>query len=317
MLTDSTIFSNSIKSSLIEHSDRSFSFIIEPLAPGYGYTLGNTLRRILLSSVPGYAITKVKINGVSHEYQPIVGVMEDAMDVILNLKQLRCSITNDEDRVTINLNKTAGGKVLASDIKTGGKVEIANPDLYICSLNDKSKLDIEIEVSKGAGYLSMEEVNLSSTLDPEEILVDAVFTPVTSVMLNVEKVRVGDKTNFDKLEIKFDTDGSASGREVIDFALDLALGLLNRIKSGFEANQDVKALPKVAKTEDKEVIKVVTALKTSTNDEIDLPARIKNILEKNGVMTNSELKEKIGEVKDFAGISEKTVEKIQEYIDSL
>jgi DNA-directed RNA polymerase subunit alpha len=310
MLTDSKIFTNPIKSSLLENNERSFSLIIEPLAPGYGYTLGNSLRRILLSSIPGCAITKIRIKGISHEYQPIPGVVEDAMDVVLNLKQLRCKILNSEDKVNITLSKSEGGKVLAQDFKTEGKVEISNPDMYICSLNDKSSFEVEVEISKGAGYLSMEEINLSSTLDPEEILVDAVFTPVTSVLLNVEKVRVGDKTNFDKLEVRFETDGSISGKEVVDFSLNLILDLFSRIKSSFESSQDVKDLPRNVKSVEKEVVK--TSL-----DEIDLPPRIKNILEKNGIVTNQDLKEKIEDIKDFAGISEKTIEKIQEYINLL
>ena len=132
-----------IKSHLTSHSDTQHTLVIEPLLPGYGYTLGNSLRRVMLSSIPGFAVTKVRINDITHEYQALEGVVEDALDVILNLKNLRAKIITDDETVTLELNKSAQGEVTAEDFEKNAKVEVLNKDLYICTINKGVELKIE------------------------------------------------------------------------------------------------------------------------------------------------------------------------------
>jgi DNA-directed RNA polymerase subunit alpha len=309
MIANLSLAQPPIKSHLISHSDSLHTLIIEPLMPGYGYTLGNSIRRVLLSSIPGSAVTRVRINDITHEYQPIAGVVEDALDVILNLKLFRAKILTDDEKVVINLTRNKEGQVLASDFDSAGKVEIVNPELYICYLNSDSKLEIELEISRGVGYLSVEEINLAENTNPQDIYVDSVFSPVVNVSLKVEQVRVGEKTNFDKLEISFETDKSIEAKEVVEFVMKNLIDLFNRTLSSFQSGLSTKSESPVA---DKVVIK-----STEEVSDISLPTRIKNILEKNGITTNADLVARVGEVEEFAGITEKSYSTIQEYIKTI
>jgi DNA-directed RNA polymerase subunit alpha len=168
-----------VKANLVKNSDQNYTLVIEPLYPGYGYTIGNSLRRIFLSSIPGFGITKIKINDLTHEYQPVAGLVEDALQVILNLKMVRARIKTDEERVTMSFSRNTAGTITAGEFKSA-HAEIINKDLHICTLNKGSKLDIEIEISRGVGYLSMDDVNLSDNKDARQILVDTVFSPVAN-----------------------------------------------------------------------------------------------------------------------------------------
>jgi DNA-directed RNA polymerase subunit alpha len=312
MISNLSLAQPPIKSHLISHSNTLHTLVIEPLMPGYGYTLGNSIRRVLLSSIPGSAVTRIRINEITHEYQPIQGVVEDALDVILNLKLLRAKILTDDERVVISLSKNKEGEVRASDFVVNGKAEVVNPDLYICYLNSGSKLDIELEISNGVGYLSVEEINLADNTNPQDIYVDAVFSPVVNVSLNVEQVRVGEKTNFDKLQINFETDNSIDPREVVEFVIKNLIDLLTKTLSSFESSLGNHAL-------EAESVQVNSKpdFAVSKNDEINLPTRIKNILEKNEIVTNQELISRIAEVEQFAGITEKSYSTIQDYIKTI
>jgi DNA-directed RNA polymerase subunit alpha len=306
-MSDSTIKNNVIqKSTILKHSDNSYSFVVEPLNPGDGYTLGNSLRRILLSSIPGYAVTRVSINDITHEYQPVAGVVEDAMEIMLNLKNLRVKVKTGEEKLTLHLSKKGAGDVLARDIKTDGKFEICNPDLYICSLNKDAKLDIEIEVSKGVGYLPLERINLGENNDPRKLLVDALFSPVANVMLKVEDVRVGDMTNHNRLTINFETDGTVSADEIIQIALDINIDRLNKIRSSFSGLTEStnNETTEVIATEDKK-------------DEINLPKKILNILAKHDIVTNEDLIDKAGTIEELNGLDEKMIASIKKYLEKL
>ena len=313
MISNLSLAQPPIKSHLVSKSDTQHTLVIEPLMPGYGYTLGNSIRRVLLSSIPGSAVTRIRINEITHEYQPIQGVVEDALDVILNLKLLRAKILTDDEKVTISLSKNKEGEVRASDFNSNGKVELVNPDMYICYLNGGSKLDIELEISKGVGYLSVEEINLADNTNPQDIYVDAVFSPVVNVALNVEQVRVGEKTNFDKLEISFETDNSIEAKEVVEFVIKNLIDLLTRTLSSFESSVGNA----VAEVEVAQVSLKADSTVVAQNEEVNLPTRIKNILEKNGIVTNSELISRIAEVEEFAGITEKSYSTIQDYIKTI
>ena len=169
---------------------------IDGLYPGYGHTLGNSLRRIILSSLPGASITSLKIEGVNHEFQAIEGIREDVVVLILNLKKVRFKMASDEPQI-VNLEVKGPKVVTAGNIKTGGQVEVLNPDLYITEVTGKVNLNIEIRVEKGLGFIP-KEVMQKEKVDIGTIAVDAIFTPIRRVAYEVENMRVGDKTNHNR-----------------------------------------------------------------------------------------------------------------------
>lgn len=197
-------------------------FILEPLYPGYGMTLGNSIRRVLLSSLAGSAITAVKIDGVSHEFSTISGVKEDVIEIILNLKQVRFSNPNEEP-VVLNLKKT-GGVVTAGDIESTNGVEVVNPDLVIANLdNSKVKFEAEIRVEQGRGYDPVENRN-GEKLPVGMIAVDAIYTPIKRVRYSVANTRVGQMTNLDKLILEVETDGTITPKEAVMQAAEVLVG---------------------------------------------------------------------------------------------
>lgn len=196
--------------------------VITPCHQGYGTTLGNALRRVLLSSLPGAAVESVKINGVQHEFSNLNSVKEDVVDIILNLKQMAVKSFSSEP-VVLTLSKKGKGDVLASDIDKNSDVEIANPDLKIASLtDDKSKLEMEITVNRGRGYVSVEQKS-SKNLDLGTILIDSLYTPIRDVGYNVELTRVGDVTDFEKLVLTIETNGTITPREAVQQATKILM----------------------------------------------------------------------------------------------
>lgn len=200
---------------------------IDGLYPGYGHTLGNSLRRIILSSLPGAAITSLKIAGVAHEFSVIDGVKEDAISLILNLKKVRFAVTSGE-KVTAHLKVTGPMIVTAKDIECPGQVAIANPDQYICEITSKIKLDVEISVERGMGYVSKEVIQ-KEKVDIGTIAVDAAFAPIRRVSYEVEDMRVGDKTNHNRLRISIETDGTITPREALEQSISLMIAQLQAI----------------------------------------------------------------------------------------
>lgn len=194
-------------------------FTISPLPSGYGMTLGNALRRVLLSSLPGAAVTGIKIKGIPHEYTAIEGVKDSIFDIILNLKQLHLKKTTKEpSTLTLNVNRV--GVVKARDIRPAADIEILNPDLYLTSIDSKkNKLEMEIRVEKGVGYLPIHLRKGED--DPEIITLDAVFSPVKKIRYDVEATRVGQMTNLDKLIIEIETNGSISPEDALKFSADI------------------------------------------------------------------------------------------------
>lgn len=194
--------------------DRS-RFIVEPLEPGFGYTLGNTLRRTLLARIPGAAITSVRIEGVQHEFATVTGVTEDVVDIILNLKQVVLRIDVDGPQV-LYLNAKGKGDITAGDIKAPAGVEIVNPDHHLATLSSSGKLEIEMSAERGVGYRSADKNNRGEGIGV--IPIDSIFSPVRKVAYTVGNTQVGQMTNFDKLIIDIHTDGSATPREAISSA---------------------------------------------------------------------------------------------------
>ncbi len=198
-------------------------FTIAPLEPGFGHTLGNSLRRTLLSSIPGAAVTQVRFDEALHEFDVIPGVKEDVTDLILNIKDLVLTCTADEP-VTLRLDARGPGEVTASDIQTTADVEILNPELHLATVNAKGRLAVDLTVEQGRGYLSAERNKRTSTIGL--IPVDAIFSPVRRVAFSVEPTRVEQATNYDKLTLEIETDGSISPRDALSSAGDTLRNLV-------------------------------------------------------------------------------------------
>jgi len=307
-----------IKTSLKEEIRGKYKLVIDPLLPGFGYTLGNSIRRVFLSSIPGFAVTKVKINDITHEYQAVEGVLEDVMDIIFNLKKLNVKILGEEKSVLLSLSTSKNGEVRASDFQKDSSVEILNPEMYICTLNQDKQLDLEVEVSRGFGYQPVESLEKSQVSSPQYIFVDAFFSPVKQVSLNVSKVRVGSNTNFDKVEVLFTTTENVEAKDIVEYVLNTCTQMFVNISSAFQASLSSSNIDSLQEDNtEKDVISSDEA------DKIDLDptkyAKILSILEKNGIATKSGLIESFnkGDIQNFSGVGEKTMSVIEEYINSL
>ncbi|MGC9031539.1 MAG: DNA-directed RNA polymerase subunit alpha, partial [Minisyncoccia bacterium] len=210
------------KIQFIEKDKDTAQIEIEGLYPGYGITLGNTLRRVLLSSLEGCAITSFKIKGVSHEFTTLPGVLEDVVIISLNLKKLRFKMQDDEPQI-ITLSVKGKGKVTGKDIKTTPQIEVVNKDQLIATLTDeKARLEMEIKVEKGVGYLPI-EMREEKTKVIGEIPIDAIFTPIKKVSYKIENVRVGKRTDFEKLILSIETDGTLNPKEAYAKSLNIII----------------------------------------------------------------------------------------------
>ena len=207
--------------------------VIEPCFPGYGLTLGNALRRVLLSSLPGGAVTAMKINGVGHEFSAIDNVSEDVVEIMLNLKLIRVKVHTDEP-VVLKISKKGEGKVTGADVEHSSDAEIINKDQVIATLNSKdAKLDMEITVANGIGYVPSEEQgNSKEKGEIGVILIDSIFTPVLNVGLNIEATRVGQKVDYDKIVLDIETDGSVSPEEAVQKAAEILANQFSWIMEG-------------------------------------------------------------------------------------
>ena len=197
-------------------------FQIEPLDRGFGYTFGNSLRRVLLSSLEGAAVTSVKIEGIAHEFTTIPGVREDVTDIILNLKNLIAILHGESPEIEVRLSKKGAGVVTASDIEAPAELEILNPDLEIANLSDKGKLEVTLTIGRGRGYVPA-ELNRGPEHTIGVIPIDSIFSPVRRVSYDVEAARVGQRTDYDKLRIEVTTDGSIDPRESIGQAAEILM----------------------------------------------------------------------------------------------
>jgi len=260
-------------------------FIIEPLERGLGHTLGNSMRRILLSSIPGAAITSIRIEGVVHEFTTIEGIKEDIMDVILNLKGVILSV-QEEGQFSVFLDVSGPKTVTAKDIEVPADVEIVNPELKICTLNKKAKLKMEMTAQKGRGYVSAEHIggfrDVAGTIP-----MDAMFSPVVRVSYQVEDTRVGQRTDYDKLVLEINTNGSIDAKEALLKAANILAGHVNIFISLSEGEEEVGETlfgPDSKPAGGKE-------LQLSIED-LELPVRVLNCLHRGGINTVGQLVEK-------------------------
>ena len=279
-------------------------FILEPLEPGFGYTLGNSMRRTLLSSIPGAAVTSVRIDGVLHEFSTIAGVKEDVADIILNLKELVVSSENDEP-VLMYLHKQGPGEVTAADITPPAGVEIHNPDLHIATLNDKGKIEIDLTVERGRGYVSAAQ-NKGEEDEIGRIPIDSIYSPVLKVSYKVEATRVAQRTDFDKLVVDVEVKPSTTPRDALASAGKTLVELFGLC---VELNNEVEGIelgpPPVVETQSSDLQRPITIL--------NLPARSQNCLQREGIRTIGELIQRSeADLLDIRNFGAKSIEDVKD-----
>lgn len=292
-------------------------FEIDGLYPGYGHTLGNSLRRIILSSLPGASVTSIKIDGISHEFSTMEGIKEDVIVMILNLKKARFKMASDEPQ-TVSLSIKGPKTVTASDIKTGGQVEILNGDLYIAEVTGKINLNIEMKIEKGLGFISKEAFQ-KDKVDIGTIAVDAIFTPIRRVSYEVENMRVGDKTNHNRLRISIETDGTLTARDALSRSIEIMIMQLKAIVDFKEPEEEIvekKTTKSEAKDEagDKNSDDFTDVLKTRI-DTLDLSTRTLNALTAANIRTLGGLaRKKREDLLEVEGIGEKGITEIKKVL---
>lgn len=293
----------------VETTDNYGKFVVEPLERGFGTTLGNSLRRVLLSSLPGVAVTSIKIDGVLHEFSTIEGVKEDVTEIILNLKELCCRLHSDGAK-KITVDAKGPCEVTARDIIADADVEIVNPDLHIATLGENAKLYMEIMLDHGRGYVSAER-NKKPGMPIGQIAVDSIFTPITKVNFHVDNTRVGQITDYDMLTLEVWTTGSIKPDEAVSLASKILTEHLSLFINLTEHVQGVEIM--VEKEEDKK-----EKILEMTIEELDLSVRSYNCLKRVGINTVDELVQKNEEeMMKVRNLGRKSLEEVQQKLAAL
>ncbi|AVG23335.1 DNA-directed RNA polymerase subunit alpha [Pontimonas salivibrio] len=261
-------------------SENRSTFVIEPLEPGFGYTLGNSLRRTLLSSIPGAAVTGIRIDGVLHEFSTVEGVKEDVTEIILNIKNLVVASEHDEP-ITAYLRKQGAGNVTAADISAPAGVEIHNPELHIATLNDKASFELELTIERGRGYVSATQ-NRNEYAEAGQIPVDSIYSPVLKVTYRVEATRAGERTDFDRLVVDVETKPSMAPRDAVASAGRTLVEL-------FGLARDLNAEAEGIEIGPAPVEAVMSNEMATPIESMDLSVRSYNCLKREGINTVSEL----------------------------
>lgn len=284
-------------------------FVIEPLERGYGITLGNSLRRILLSSLPGAAVTSIKIDGVLHEFTTVPGVVEDMTEIILNIKGLRLKLFSEQSK-TLYIDYEGEGEIKASDIKADSDVEILNPDLHIATVNGTSRFFMEINVSHGRGYVSAEKNKLPN--QPIGVIpVDSIYTPVKKVNYTVENTRVGQVTDYDKLSIEVWTDGSIAPDEAISLGAKILSDHLNLFINLTDRAKNTEILVEKGEPARDKILEM-------TIEELDLSVRSYNCLKRAGINTVEDLINKTeDEMMKVRNLGRKSLEEVVQKLEAL
>lgn len=300
---------------ILEETDKGI-FEIDGLAPGYGYTLGNSMRRIILSSLPGAAIVSVKIDGVSHEFSSMEGVKEDVITILLSLKKVRFKLTTDEPQ-TVVLSVTGPKVVTAADIKTTGQVEVLNPELTICEITAKKNLNIEINIEKGIGFVPKEQ-HTKTKVDIGTITTDAIFSPVRRVSYEVENMRVGDQTNHNRLRINIETDGTIAPREALEKSIRIMIDQLKAVANIQEDEIEIAPAKSVAsaETEEEGDEKDISDVLKTRIDTLDLSTRVLNALNNANIRTLGGLsRKKEIDLMELSGLGQKGVDEIKDLME--
>ena len=264
----------------IDETNNYAKFVCEPLERGYGVTIGNSLRRILLSSLPGCAITSVKIEGVLHEFSTIPNVVEDVPEVIVNLKNVRLKFDGNEEK-KLRINFKGEGEVTAADIQTDGTVEILNPDLHIATVSEGGNLVMEMTADRGRGYNSSEK-NKKPNQDISVLPIDSIYTPVKKVNYHVENTRVGQMVDYDKLTIEVWTDGSLKAHEALSLAAKVMTGHLELFIDLSETTKNTQVMVEKEESKKEKVLEM-------SIEELELSVRSYNCLKRANISTVEDL----------------------------
>lgn len=297
------------KPRVVKEEDFQGIYEIDGLYPGYGHTLGNSLRRIILSSLPGAAITHVKIDGVKHEFDTIDGIKEDVITILLNLKRIRIAMHSDEP-LTMTLKTNKVGIVTASEISTPSQIEILNPDQTIAEITAKNtNLEIEMTVSHGLGYVAR-EVHQKEKMDIGAIALDAVFTPIRRANYEVENMRVSDRTDYNRLRVFIETDGTITPREALEKSIAIMIHQLKAI-TGFK-DMEEEVLSKQEKTIDTKEVSVDPDILKTRIENLDLSSRTQSALVDASIRSVGGLvKKKKDDILALDGVGEKALEEIE------
>lgn len=284
-------------------------FVVEPLERGYGITLGNALRRILLSSLPGVAATSVKIDGVLHEFSTVTGVKEDVTELILNIKSLALRM-NGEGPKTVYIDVKGPGEVTGADIRTDGDVEVVNKDLHIATLDEDARLYMEIVVNRGRGYVSQTK-NKTEDLPINTIAIDSIYTPVKRVNFNVENTRVGQITDYDKLTIEVWTNGTIKIEEAMSLSAKILIEHFKLFMT-LTDGEDVGTIMKEKEEDKKEKVLEMTI------EELDLSVRSYNCLKRAGINTVQELAQRsMDDMMKVRNLGKKSLEEVERKLKEL
>jgi DNA-directed RNA polymerase subunit alpha len=284
---------------------------IDSLYPGYGHTLGNSLRRIILSSLPGAAVTAVKIEDVQHEFATIEGVRESVMEILLNLKRVHFTLHGDEPQI-IRLSVKGAKTVTAADFQLPTQVEVANPDQHIAEISGKGSFELEATIERGLGYVPR-EVLTKEKVDIGTIALDATFTPIRRANYEVENMRVGDRTDFNRLRILIETNGTVAPREALERSIEIMIHQLKAVV-GFQEGREEEASAEAASASEENG---KDSSKTKVED-LGLSARITGALADAGIKTAAGLTRKTASaIKELDGIGDKAVEEIETALDGI
>ena len=298
----SKLINNPTVEQVVKNSKKSATIVINPVYRGYGNTLGNSLRRVLLSSIRGGAVVAAKIHGATHEFTTIKGVKEALVDIVLNLKNVRFKIETDEP-VELTLKKSGAGSVTAADIKTVADIEIVNPEQHICTIDDpKASVEIDLVVESGRGYRTIEESS-DKRLHSDMIALDALFSPVMRVRYKVSDTRVGQNANLEKIELTIDTDGSMKPAEAFEEAAAILLNQYTALAGGTQ----VEAAPVAGHEIEEDDGELHTAI-----EDLALSARTTNALVNNDIRTVSDLIN-LGEqdLRELKGFGQKALDEVK------
>jgi DNA-directed RNA polymerase subunit alpha len=307
------------KPRVVTESERSGTYEIDGLYPGYGNTLGNSLRRIILSSLPGAAITHVKIPGVPHEFSTIEGVQEDVVTILLNIRKIRFQLLTDEAQ-TITLSVKGPQQVTAADLKLPGQVEVLNPEQVICDVTAKINFELELRAERGLGYIPKEE-HQKERVDIGTIAIDAIFSPIRRANYEVENMRVGDRTNFNRLRIMIETDGTIAPRQALEQSIETMIHQLKSIV-GFKEEEPEESVAMVTDSraparEDKSTPMDAEILKTRIT-ELSMPQRVEMALDNASIRTVGGLvRKREDDLLAIEGLGQKGLQDIKRALSNL
>ena len=291
-----------------ELDERRGMFEIEPLDRGFGYTFGNSLRRVLLSSLEGAAVTSVKVEGVAHEFTTLPGVKEDVTDIILALKNLVCRLHGESPEIEVRLTKKGSGNVTAADIEAPAELEILNPELHIASLSDRGRLELTLTIGRGRGYMPA-ELNRGPEHTIGVIPIDSIFSPVRRVSYDVEAARVGQRTDYDKLTLDVTTDGSIDPRQAIGQGAEILIRQL----AIFTDIDRIEGLPEPGAAEATTDAPLAHGMENFPIEELELGVRSYNCLKRVGIETIGDLVTKTEtELSQIPNFGRKSIDEVTE-----